>query len=67
MLPYPPLTHWAALSRCDRCLAAKIIVILVIALNDLRKRNMAMETKLFDSQAPARNLHIGSTGLSLRT
>ena len=55
MLPYPPLNHWAALSCCDRCLVDKIVDILALALNDLRKRNMAMKTKLFDSQAPARN------------
>ena len=67
MLPYPPLTPWDALSCCDRCLVAKIIVILVIALNALRKCNMAMETKLFDSLACCWQPHIGSIGLSLRT
>ena len=67
MLPYPPLTHWAALRRCDRCLVAKIIVILALVVNALRKCRMAMETKLFDSLASCWQPHIGSTGLSLRT
>ena len=59
VLPYPPLTPWDALSCCDRCLVAKMIDILVIALNDKRIRHMAMESVLFVSEEPASNLHIG--------
>ena len=47
MLPYPPLTHWAALRRCDRCLVAKIIVILALVVNALRKGDMDKEGSLF--------------------
>ena len=67
MLPYPPLTHWAALSCCDRCLVDKIVDILAPVANAKRIRHMGMETVLFDSRAPARNLHIGMTAQSLRT
>ena len=67
MLPYPPLTHWAALSCCDRCLVDKIVDILALALNDKRIQHMAMETKLFDSLASCWQPHIGSTGLSVRS
>ena len=67
MLPYPSLTHWAALRRCDRSLVAKIFVILAPAGNAERIRHMVMETKLFVSQAPAGNRHTGSTALSVRT
>ena len=52
MLPYPPLTHWAALSCCDRSTVVKMIDILALALLDMRIRHMAMETVLFVSQAP---------------
>ena len=66
MLPYPPLTHWAALSCCDRCLVDKIVDILALALNDKRIQHMAMETKLFDSLASCQQPHIVSTALSVR-
>ena len=47
MLPYPPLTHWAALRRCDRCLVAKIIVILALVVNALRKGDTHKEASTF--------------------
>ena len=43
-----------------------MIDILVIALNDKRIRDVAMETVLFDSQAPSLQPHIGMAALSLR-
>ena len=67
MLPYPPVTHWAALRRCDRCLIAKINVILALAGNDLRIHDTDMEASNFSHRYETTTVLCASTCARVRS